>query len=84
MADSPRPRPIPVHIDRLTAALKVAPVRTADADYVAEMRRQLVQFAVTQRIKQAQRNLTDQDARLHTVRKADGVDTRPGSAQAER
>ncbi len=75
------PRPtepgrIPAFIDRLTAKLRLAPVRLNDADYQAELRRQLVRMAVTDRIKTLQRQETAEAAALQAVRKADGMDTR--------
>ncbi len=71
------PPRVPAFIDRLTARLHVAPVRPSDADYQAELRRQLVRMAVTERIKTLQRQQTAEAAALQTVRKADGIDTRP-------
>ncbi len=69
-------RAVPSFIDRLTARLRVAPVRPSDADYQAELRSQLVRMAVTERIKTLQRQETAEAAALQAVRKADGMDTR--------
>ncbi len=67
---------VPAFIDRLTAKLRLAPVRSTDADYQSELRRQLVRLAVTERIKTLQREEREAEARPQ-IRQTDAEQPSP-------
>ncbi len=71
-------RTVPAFIDRLTAKLRLAPVRSTDADYQAELRRQLVRLAVTERVKTLQREEREAEAQPQRPTDADQPSPRPG------